>query len=280
MQYWIASFLVVGLASSCRATTIVTLVASRGIVICADGKVTQESNDSRPLPSTGRYNRKLFLIQDRFVVSHGGIRHFHIPDIGNQTKIAFSSKKVIREVQREAAPMFTVARVAEMIRSKLISEFAGFDMLPRSGSLRREHIPPPSDVITDIGVAGYDGESARVYEIAVEMDWKELAHRVTPVKPLHPSQRKNLSLYIMGSSSGISELQNPNSATFRDARTTMPTEISALTQDLDLDVPGMIVLARGLVAIEVKRNPAHVGYPFTVMCILKGGEITTQTYQK
>jgi len=60
----------------------------------------------------------------------------------------------------------------------------------------------------------------------------------------------------------------------------MPTEILALTQDLDLDVPGMIVLARGLVAIEVMRNPAHVGYPFTVMCILKGGKITTQTYQK
>jgi hypothetical protein len=280
LKHWVAGVVAFSAVSECYATTIVTLVSSHGIVVCADGKELIGIGTSSPSEIPGR---KVFVIQGRFVISHGGIRNFRVRerrDKTNRTRVAFSSDQVISEVQREASPMLTVAGVADMIRTKLISEFLNFDILPRSGSFRPEYIPAPHVIITELSVAGYDGQSPHVYEIAVEMDWAAHAHRVPPVRSQYPDQRKNLSLYITGSNSGILELLDHNSATFQAATATMPTEITALNQDRDLGVPGMVVLARGLVAIEVNRDPQHVGYPFTVVSVPKRGQITTQIYQR
>jgi hypothetical protein len=136
-------------------------------------------------------------------------------------------------------------------------------------------------VVTVIGVAGYDGQNAHVYETAVEMDWKALAHKVPPVESLYPDKgRKHLTLYIVGSGDAIQELGNTNSVTFRAARATMPTEIDALSQDRELVLSGLVILARGLLALQVARDPASVGYPLTVASVPKGGRISMQTYQK
>ena len=163
-------------AIHCDATTVVALVTKHGIVIGADGKVTQASNSISPSNGTLPNGQKVFVIQDRFAVYHGGMVSIRA-DILNAGKrvpvnIPYSVSRIIGDVKKEASPMFTLARIAESLRQKVILQFEGFDVLPQSGSFRPEHLPPPHTSITVFAVAGYDGQTPRIYEVGVDMDWK------------------------------------------------------------------------------------------------------------
>jgi hypothetical protein len=57
--------------------------------------------------------------------------------------------------------MLTLAGMSDLARSKLLGQFKGFDVLPQSGSLRPEHLMPPShDLITEFIMVGYEGDTA------------------------------------------------------------------------------------------------------------------------
>jgi hypothetical protein len=279
---------VVLLPLRCAATTIVTLITTHGIVICADGKVTEVTSKSSPnAPATDAgTGEKLFVIQDRFVVEHGGIKNFHLSEGSGKNRsilIPYSSDRIVSELRRDASPMFTVSRVAELISAKLVEEFKGFDILPQSGSFRPEHLQPPTHrVITEFTISGYDGQTAHVYGVGVEMDWKALAHRVTPVTTLYPEQekRKYLSTFISGHSDAIMELYQRSAQGSRQFAAKWPLEYSALGNERDLEIDGMIVLARALLSVQIARSPNDVGYPLKVIVIPKDGRIRSESYKK
>jgi len=283
MYRWLASLAILCTAFQLNATTVVTIVSSHGIVVCADGKSTFVENYGGPRPRIPKAitSKKVFVIQNRFVVAHGGWSSIEVrPNKGEAPiKIPYSLDHMISDLQREASPIFTAASISNLIRNKLESQFAGFDWLPKSGSLRREMLPPPGDVITMFTIAAYDGGSPHVYEVAVDMDWAALIHRVPPPRTLYPGQRKNLSLFIMGHNDAIMELPNQQLVASRRFSTDFPLEYDALANDRDLDISHMVILGRALVALEIVRSPNDVGYPLTVAMITNSG-VTTQTYDK
>jgi hypothetical protein len=264
------------LRSDCLATTVVTLVTTHGVVVCADGKAIHERNprQGRRTPLEPSYPEKAVLIKNRFAVSHNGLRSLF-------KNSPYSVERIFGELERDVSPSFTVSKVADLIRDKLNAEFAGFDVLLKSGRFGREQMPPPQDVITRFNVAGYDGPVAHIYTITIGVDWNALVVSPAVVESVYPQRaRNNLTPYIVGSVVGISELFNINSATYGREHKSMPVEIEALAMDRDLDVPGMGRLAHRMVALEIESNPQTVGYPIKVITIPKGGRATNQTYQR
>jgi hypothetical protein len=284
-KQWIA-WLALCCVSNCYGTTVVTLVTAHGIVICADGKVTQGGNDPAPrkLAISEQTSQKSFLIQERNAVSHTGI--IELTDVyeikGNRrvrANIPYSAGRIITEVRREFSPLFTTAKLADLIRNKLITAFAGFDVLLNSGSLRPEMLPPPHDLLTEFTIAGFDGETAHVYSVGVDINWRSLSHAVEPIRPIYPGIRKNLSLTIAGHSDAIVELWNNRSGiAARQLEATLPLEYGALQGDRDLEIDHMTILARALVILQIQRSPQAVGYPLTVITIPKSGRTTTRSY--
>ena len=271
------------------ATTIVTLITAHGIVICADGKVTEVTNESGPNASAADAGtgEKLFIVQNRFVVEHAGIKSVRASVGRGKSRtsivIPYSLDRVIAELRRDASPMFTLLRVAELTRAKLVEEFMGFDVLPRSGSFRPENLQPPTHrVITEFNISGYEGETAHVYSVGVEMDWSALAHVVTPVATLYPEQekRKYLSMFVSGHSDAIAELYDRTTLGARSFASRWPLEYAALGNERDLDIDAMVVLARALLSVQIARSPSDVGYPLKVIVIPKGGRIRAETYQQ
>ena len=105
------------------------LVSADGIIVCADGKVTQESNDSLPrkvIPQQAA--TKLFTVQGRAVVSHAGIIDFsQVYEIRGKkqipVKIPYSVTTLINYIRRASSPMFTVHKIADLMRNELEIEF-------------------------------------------------------------------------------------------------------------------------------------------------------------
>lgn len=272
---WLGALL---LGSHCFATTVVTLVTTHGIVVCADGKITQELNKLDPrVPPKGVGSvagSKVFLIKNRFTISHAGLR-------GVYKNAPYSVDRMIRELQRDVSPALTMAKIADLIRDKLAAQFDGFDIHLKSGRFRREHLSPPGDEITRFIIAGYDGQTPHIYAITIGIDWKRLAVTPPVAQSRYPQpQRKNLTQYIVGSTIGISELFDIKSATYARERKAMPVEIDALVADRDLDIAGMARLARRMVALEIEYHPQTVGYPIKLITMPKGGPITTKAYEK
>jgi hypothetical protein len=263
------------------ASTVVTVVTRDTIVICADGKISPFSNQISPpkLPGLHKPGQKLYVINDRYVISHTGIYNFLMYDQhGNRMNFPYSSERFIHDVRSQASAVFSLERIADIMRANLISEFRDFDVVPKSGSLKPEHLPPPHDEITIFEIAGFDGQSAHVYRVEVDIDWKSLAHVVPPIKTLYPDARKNLSLFVTGYHDVALELRKPTSSTARKFAQDLPAEYAALVGDLYLSPSQMVALARRLVELEIERNPAAVGYPVTVITIPLNGSITTRRY--
>jgi hypothetical protein len=113
---WLAIFCLIG---NCSATTVVTLVSTHGIVICSDGKSTDTTNERKPGIPVSHTSTKVFVIQNRFVLSHGGIRDFDIrKNEGNKrVPIAFpySVDRMVGDLRREISPMLTLVGIANTI---------------------------------------------------------------------------------------------------------------------------------------------------------------------
>jgi hypothetical protein len=224
-------------------------------------------------------------LQNRFVIGHAGIKKIDITDARTKKPVVipYSYSRLITELRREVSPMFTIARVAELMRDKLVQEFRGFDALPQSGSFQPEYLEPPTHrVITEFNLAGYDGSNAHIYSVGGEMDWQASAHRVPPVEALYPERipRKYLSVFVSGHSDAILSLYNRASPGARQFASKYPTEYSALGNERDLDIPGMVILARALLAVQITQSPVDVGYPLQVVVIPNRGTNTAQTYHQ
>jgi hypothetical protein len=280
VQHWVAAvFFAVGL--NCKATSIVTVISSHGIVVGADGKVVHDLIGGRPEPLL---DTKAFLIRGRFVIAHAGIRHFDLPEDGSGRIVPrFSFDDVIAQMRNDTSPWPDVRSVAELVRSKLIQEYNGFDTVPRSGLLHPDDLTNSQhNVITRLTIAGLDKQGPHQFEVRVEMDWPTLSHHTPPIITIYPSGRINLSCHVHGESSALREvMEQPDSFSRKQLMEWMPEETNALLQDHDLGLFGMARLARGLLRLQAGHDPGSVGYPFTVISIPpKAGRVTTRSYNK
>ena len=232
----IAWLVVLCFVSQCFATSIVTLVSEHGIVTCADGKSVGKAagiSGQTPRIANPTINDKARVIRNRFAISHTGLRGFG-------WNAPYSVERVFEELERDVSPMLAMASIANLIRSKLVSQFEGFDVQLTSGKFRPEHLPVPRDQMTRFTVAGYDGPTAHVYDVTVVIDWKALTHAVPTIQPVYPNpSRKRLTPHAVGSAMAITELFNTGDITFARERRAMPVEIDALVHDQDLDIAGM-----------------------------------------
>lgn len=282
-SYFVASSV---LSFTSSATTIVTLITTHGIVICADGKSGNATNGIAPHTSRINQSSKVFLIQNRFVVGHAGIRDLSlgIQENGRSTpiKTPYSTDSIIQSA-KSVAPMFTLHKVAEILREELARQFTGFDDLVRTGVFTRKLIPE-TNVITEFTITGYESGAAKMYAIGIGIDWGKGAYTVPPVRVLCPSDRRNLNFSISGYSDASQEVFNPKtqtalvrSAKFKKAH---PAEYDAFVNDHDLSIAQMTALARALVLLEIENRPDAVGFPLTFYWLPKDGAITTKKYQR
>lgn len=265
---------------NCRGTAIVILVTRHGILVGADGKMTVTETGLNQKTVNSAIHRKVSILNNRIVVAHAGIVAMKPIKSKGMTapKRYFSVPNVIRELRNRTSALEGPTAVSQTLTKILTADLSGLDPMLISGIINPSDIPAPHEVLTQFYVAGYEGETARVFNVLVEIDWRSMTHKVTNV-PLHPSQRRNLSLYsIGGTDKGIIELLRPESATAKEAIVTMPVEMSALHYDTDLNVAQMVNLARGLLAIEIKKNPDSVDYPLEILTIIPNQKTETQTF--
>lgn len=281
----IALLALIFIVERCGATTIVTLVTIHAIVLCADSRgVLKRAGDFRPRKLSAGEMRKIFVVHDHFAVAHDGSAILEFSKFDGKTVVpmfTYSVARIVRDLQRDTTPAFTIRSAADLLRTKLVSQFEGFDVIPKSGALKREEgHPMEDDAITNFTVAGYDGSTAHVYQVGVGMNWNTLTHHVTPVATLYPEARKHISLFISGYSDAIQDLWKNNSLSTRNYAATFPIEYNALAHDLDLSIDQMIIMVRGLLGMQIERTPTKVAYPLTVVTIPPVGRITTRSYDK
>lgn len=181
----------------------------------------------------------------------------------------------------EVSPLFTVKAVAELLRSKLVSEFSSFDDFIRAGAFKKEMLPPPGDGIVEYTVSGFDQSSApSVYSVAVGVNWSARVHTVPPIESLYPGPRRNLHLFPNGQNAAILQTSVPGRAIAREFSENHPAEYAAITKDLDIDLEHMVSVGRALVALEVAKEPRLVGYPLDVMIAGPNGRTSRRSYSQ
>src|SRR5207302_5399697 len=196
--------------STCKATSVVILVSRHGIVLGADGKATFTATGQKQRISGATTHQKIFFLNRSIAIAHAGFEAMSISAVGGKhlqtAREYFSVGQFIQDVQKRTSPVFTTSKVADILKDVLTNKFSDLDLMLKSGSIKRGDIPAPHDVLTQFYVAGYEGQSARVYNVLVEIDWRTLTHNIAVVT-LYPGQRRNLSFnWIGGRERGIIEL--------------------------------------------------------------------------
>jgi hypothetical protein len=282
------AWLTLVLAVQLRATTIVIVVTVHGIVLCADSHTgVYQTGNIGPISPSAEQRQKLFVIQNRFVVGHDGDAALYFGKYDGKKVVPLATPyfalDIINGLRRDASPTYSLAGIAGLLRNRLTAQFSDFDVIPRSGAMKREDGHPlDNDTITHFTIAGYDGQQqAHVYQVGVAMNWNTLTHVVSPIATLYPESRKNISLFASGYNDAIEDLwKSPNSPRARKFASAFPVQYHALQADLDLTTDQVVLLVRGLLSLQIDSSPTHVAYPLSVATIPASGSITIQSYKK
>jgi hypothetical protein len=248
----------------CQATTVVVFVTRQGIVVGADQKIIVPGNAEKHLPDI----TKLFLIQDRFVVSSAGLNHF-----GVGTFMAYDFPTWIGKIEETLPPDLAVDDFASVIEKESAITFTGFDII--IGKLIKQENPfqDCQALMTYIAV-GYKNSVPMVFTVDFYIDWKS-NHLVGPRKILlHPAEgfKIDFGLYVFGHDRAITEWENPKSYANKELMAKCPRETEVLrNHHRDITVEQAAILIRTMVDVEKQVEPNEVGGGTTIAILPLAG---------
>lgn len=270
MKYAIALLIAMWLlVADAGATSIVLITTKQGIVIGADGKVVNTHPNSQFSLSPASTKMKIVIVGGRVAVAQCGVE-----SIGNSTTTPYSFDSVVEYLQSNISPQTGVIDTVELVKRRLSQVFDGFDVVLKSGALKRDALPPPGDTFLLFYIAGYENGRPMVYSVRLDIDWTTL-HMKAPIESVVAPVpgRKNISLtWTGGPEHGIIELtRGIHTDKTEIAASKIHAEIAALHNDIDIPLCRSLAMARVLLDLEVSSNPDSVGYPLTIFTISQGG---------
>jgi hypothetical protein len=250
-----------------EATTVVMIITHQNIVIGADGKTISADTVSEFHPGTLGTAKKIALIENRIAIAQAGSESLRV---GEVTIYSFSS--LVQYLQSNSSSKTTVAEIVVEIKQRIPQMFCGFDILLKTGLVKREAIPPPGNILLQFYVAGFEQGHPVAYLVQSDIDWSALHLNDPAESTLYPNsnpERKHSNIFwIGGKEHGIVDLKTgTRTDQTRTLINKMPTEVKTLLEDEDITLGQMLLLERGLLDLEVTSNPDTIGYPLAIFTI-------------
>ena len=259
-------------APSIRATVIAIIVSKHAIVLATDSKTLGVSH-GHVAPNVPLAFKKLRATSGGIIWAAAGTEVIRFRGRAGYDFQAFSD-----HIEKLIMPGSSVTDAAELIRRGLAITFDGFDVLIKHGVIG------PKDVTTGafikFFVAGYERGVAKVFVIALAIDW--IAKRLVgpSIVSTYPAGDCT-GRYVAWCGAGppiLGDLMNPVSDYYKWAACRAPDEIRALNLDQDITPAQSVLLARVVIETGMKAVPRHVSLPIDAVLIRPNGEHMEYTY--
>jgi hypothetical protein len=256
--------------SQLEATTVVFVVTPTGMVIGADSK-TQPSGMAT----------KIFLLKDRLAVAD---LYAETAKINDRTTTLYDFPAWVKQIDHNTSPKVSVSEMTEIIKDEMTSTFAFAIDAIKSGELTEAQAVAEGfgAYLVQFIIAGYQQGVPTVYSLTLVPDWNTKTVNGPFEVRLNPEkgQNTNSRVFWRGQGIGIKRVMIANSKEQRKLAARIPVEFQALRNSKILTIHQASNIARALLGVEAESNPKYVGFPVTLVTILKIGRATVSTIKR
>jgi hypothetical protein len=245
-------------SKSVSGTTISVIVVPRGIVIAADGKTIQYTENER-VPPVGRVSKKLRVVGHRMVVGSYGVAK-----IGSDPHPAYYLGSFFDDIGKEVGVKTTVSEAAKIIKERAALAMSGFNLLMSSGTVTRDTFVRETghdNPLAGFVVAGYESGHPILFKVEVEIDWSTPRLRQPTITLLYPSATTEFS--------SDAERVCPLLPAWERCRIPKTGTAIQVTE----------IRARAIVDLGIEINGSNVGLPITSVTLFPNGAYRIRRYR-
>jgi len=281
MRKFVAALLVFAFyCTGVRATTIVAIITTEGIIFAADGVASVRGADG--VWSAVGVAQKVLIVQHRFAFASFGYASAPGPQIG-PGRYVYDFPGFADRLNRTVPVGVDVFEFADAVESNTRFDLPNFfDPLIRAGQILKENVGP-SGILIGYLVCGYENGIATIVRIVYSVDW-DMKRVLGPFRTKPISVEKpdgTLTLFCDAMCNAVRAIGKGEGFSYNAAHKIAPKEVEALAhkaQLTSLSIEQSIRVARVLLEMETIANKNRVGLPVSVVTIPPEGAASSITF--
>jgi hypothetical protein len=257
------------LSRDCRATLVVVVVASDGIVIASDSK--EGRTTATGIAEQPKLAHKVVILNNRIAVATIGMGWLKLRSAG-LNPFDFDSRTFLNEVKNSLPPNASESLIESVIVKKLQGAMDRLSPYVSNGMLNENNAPGIPNLIEFV-IVGYDHGVPLIRRIRVECNWnvRKIASPVIEMEYPLPNRPHDSRLGFFGEWGAIYRAISPDSAErkaveerYPSARTGIGIHYGKLAVGNSAESIGV---AADLIRLEAEFNSEDVGPPINFVVL-------------